>query len=75
MINFDFGTFAALLILGLLAIFGYYRGFLALITRQTWLSETRLVRGRTALALGLVQIAGAIAASAVAILFFFSQLK
>lgn len=73
MINSGLGTVLALLVLGLIAIFGYYRGFLALLTRRATFSENRTVQGGPALAIGLLQLAGAIAASAIAILFYLSQ--
>ncbi len=73
MIKSDLGNFFTLLILALIAGFGYYFGFMALALRRVQLSETRRVAGLKAIGLGLVYLAGAIAASAVAILFYFSQ--
>ncbi len=75
MINSGLGTVLALLALGLVAGFGYYRFFITLLTRRASLSEGRVVRGGAAIAVGLVQLLGAIAASGVAILFYFSQVK
>jgi hypothetical protein len=73
MINSGLGAVLALLVLALIAIFGYYRGFMALLTRRATLSENRTVQGGAALAIGLLQLAGAIVASAIAFLFYFSQ--
>ncbi|HEX2915126.1 MAG TPA: hypothetical protein VH186_30315 [Chloroflexia bacterium] len=75
MINSGLGTFLALLLLILLAAFGYYHGFLALLTRKAILNEQRRVKGGTAIALGFLQLLGAVVASAVAILFYFSQVS
>jgi hypothetical protein len=72
MINVELGTFFALLILLIVAGFGYYRAFLTLITRRARLTETRNLSGLPALLLGVVYLAGAIAVSGVAVLFYFS---
>ncbi len=72
MINVELGTFFALLILMIVAGFGYYRAFLTLITRRAQLTESRNLSGLAALAVGLVYLAGAIAVSGVAVLFYFS---
>jgi hypothetical protein len=73
MLNSGLGTTLALLILLLVAIFGYYRSFMTLLTRRAIWNENRNVQGIPALALGLLQLTGAIAASALAVLFYFSQ--
>ncbi len=73
MINSGLATIFVVLILGLIACFGYYQGFLALILRQVALGDGRKAAGRPAIMLGLVYLVGAIAASAVAVLFYFSQ--
>jgi hypothetical protein len=74
-LNSGLVTFFVVLALGLAAMFGYYQGFLALILRRVSLGEGRRAVGRSALIVGLIYLAGAIAASAVAILFYFSQLS
>ncbi len=73
--SLDFGIVPVLLVLGLVAVFGYYQGFISLLTRRASLRETRLVQGKAAIALGLLQLLGAIAASAVAILYYFSSVR
>ena len=73
MINSGLATFFVALVLGLVAVFGYYRGFMALVMRRVVLGSGRYVLGRSAILLGLIYLAGAIAASAVATLFYFSQ--
>jgi hypothetical protein len=72
MINSGFGTFMALLVLGAAAVFGYYRGFMALLTRRATLTETRTVTGGGAIALGLFLLVGAAVASALAFGLYFS---
>jgi hypothetical protein len=73
MINSGLATFFVVLVLGLVAVFGYYRGFMALVMRRVALGSGRYALGRSAILLGLIYLAGAIAASAVATLFYFSQ--
>ena len=73
MLNSGLATFFVVLVLGLVAVFGYYQGFLALVLRRVSLGEGRSASGRSAILLGLIYLAGAIAASAVAVLFYFAQ--
>ncbi len=75
MINSGLGTLLVLLILLLVAIFGYYRGFMVLLTRRAALTESRVINGWPAVLLGLLQLGAAVAASAVAVLFYFSQVR
>jgi hypothetical protein len=72
MIKSDLGNFFALLVLILVAGFGYYQGFIALATRKVLFSETRRAVGLPAISLALLYLAGAVAASGVAVLFYFS---
>lgn len=72
MINLGFGTFIALLLLGLVAAFGYYRGFMAILTRKATFTEQRILSGWQAIVIGLVQFAGAAVASGLAFLLYFS---
>ena len=73
--NVDFGIVMVLLVLVLVAGFGYYGGFIALLTRQVRLDNGRVLKGTLALLLGVGQLLGAAAASAVAILFYFSRIR
>jgi hypothetical protein len=73
MIRIDLAGIFALIVLALVAAFGYYRGFMALITRRTSLTDTHILKGLPALALALVYLAGAIVVSGVAILFYLSK--
>jgi Na+-transporting NADH:ubiquinone oxidoreductase subunit NqrE len=73
MIKLEMAGFFALLVLGLGAGFGYYQAFMTLITRRARLHETKMVKGLPALGFGLLYLAGAITASGVAVLFYFSQ--
>ncbi|MEI7554051.1 hypothetical protein [Candidatus Chlorohelix sp.] len=73
MIRIDLAGIFALLTLGLVAAFGYYRGFMALITRRASLTDTHIVKGLSALALALVYLIGAIMVSGVVILFYLSN--
>lgn len=72
MINLGFGTFVALLILGLVAGFGYYQGFIAMLTRKATFSDQRTLTGWAAIALGFLQFAGASVATGLAFLLYFS---
>ncbi len=72
MIKSDLGNFFALLVLALVAAFGYYQGFITLVTRKVQFSETRRAVGLPAIGLALLYLAGAVAASGVAVLFYFS---
>ncbi|NWJ45349.1 MAG: hypothetical protein HXX08_05660 [Chloroflexi bacterium] len=73
MIRIDLAGIFALIVLALVATFGYYRGFMALITRRALLTDTHILKGLPALALALVYFAGAIVVSGVAILFYLSN--
>ena len=73
MIDSGLATVFVVLILGLTAVFGYYQGFMALILRNVSFGEGRKATGSSAILLGLLYLTGAIVASAVAILFYFSQ--
>ncbi len=73
MIKLDLAGFFALLVLALVAGFGYYQGFIALVTRRARLTEDRQLIGLPALGLAFLYLAGAIAVSAVAVLFYFSK--
>ncbi len=75
MINSGLGTFLALLILLLLAAFGYYNGFLALLKFRLRRGNATLTGYRSTILTGIVQLVGAIAASGIAILFYFSQVR
>jgi len=74
MIKIDLAGIFALIALTLVGAFGYYRGFMALITRRATLSDTHIVKGLPALALAVVYLIGAILVSGVAILFYLSNL-
>lgn len=73
MINSGLGTFLVLLILLLVAVFGYYNGFMALL--KLGRGKATLVNQRSIIITGLLQLAGAIVASGVATLFYFSQVR
>ena len=45
---------------------------MSLLTRRASFSEERILKGKSALAIGLVQLLGAIVVSAVVILFYFT---
>ncbi len=75
MINSGLGNIFALLALGTMAAFGYYNGFMALLTFHARLPEEHVVSGRSSIGQGLLQLAGAIAASSVAVFFYFSQVR
>ena len=75
MINIDFGITLVLLIFGLIAAFGYYGGFLALLNRRLRLENGRVLKGKLAVAVGISQVVGSILVSAVAIFFYFSRIK
>ncbi|MDB5082924.1 MAG: hypothetical protein JWP00_4848 [Chloroflexi bacterium] len=75
MIDSGLGTFLALLILLLVAAFGYYNGFLALLKYSMRRGNTAVVSHRSTIINGLVQLAGAVVASGIAILFYFSQVR
>jgi len=72
-INSGLATFFVILVLGLAAIFGYYQGFLALVLRRVSSGPQNMTTGWAAILLGLLYLSGAMVASAVAILFYFSQ--
>lgn len=72
MLNSNLATVFTLLILALMAVFGYYQGFIALATRRISSGKSRTISGTGAIALGLLYIFAAIAASAVAVFFYFS---
>jgi hypothetical protein len=61
------------ILLGLTACLGYYQGFITLVTRRYILNAGKTIRGVPALLIGFVLIASAIAASGIAILFYFSN--
>ena len=71
MMNSGLAKVFVLLIMGLIAAFGYYQGFMALISRQ--LNTRRKLGSRKVILMSLLYLAGAISASAVAVLFYFSQ--
>lgn len=72
MLNSNLATTFTLLILALVAVLGYYQGFIALATRRVSSAKSRAITGRSAILLGVLYIVAAIAASAIAILFYFS---
>jgi hypothetical protein len=73
MLNSSLADSLALLILGLVACFGYYQGFLSLVQSRAKLSSaTKRGVGVQAIALSLLYLVAAITASAVATLFYFS---
>ena len=74
MINSGLGTFLAILILLLVAAFGYYNGFMALLKFAQRRGNTT-AEYRAVILTGLVQLAGAVAASGIATLFYFSQVR
>ena len=75
MINSGLGTFLALIILLLLAAFGYYNGFMALLKFSLRRGNATLTGYRSTILTGIVQLVGAVAASGIAILFYFSQVR
>lgn len=75
MINSGLGTFLAILILLLLAVFGYYNGFMGLLKFARRRENTALALLWPGLLTAFVQLAGAIVASGIAILFYFSQAR
>jgi hypothetical protein len=74
MLNSGLADSLALLILGLVACFGYYQGFLSLVqsSRARLRNSTKRSAGVQAIALSLLYLVAAITASAVATLFYFS---
>ena len=75
MINSGLGTFIAILILLLVAVFGYYNGFMALLKYSMRRGHTTFASQRSMIITGLIQLAGAVVASGVATLFYFSQVR
>jgi hypothetical protein len=75
MINSGLGTFLAILILLLLAVFGYYNGFMGLLKFARQRGSSALAVLWPGLLTAFVQLAGAAAASGIAILFYFSQAR
>ena len=75
MINSGLGSFLAILILLLLAIFGYYNGFMGLLKFARRRGGAALAALWPGLLTALVQLAGAAVASGIAILFYFSQAR
>lgn len=72
MLNSNLATIFTLVILGLVAAFGYYQGVITLVMRRADLSQSRQTIGGRAVLLGLLYLLAAITASAVAVLFYFS---
>jgi hypothetical protein len=73
MLNSSLADSLALLILGLVACFGYYQGFLSLVQSRVRLrNSTKRNAGVQAIAMSLLYLVAAITASAVATLFYFS---
>ena len=75
MINSGLGTVLALLILLLLAVFGYYNGFMGLLNFSRRRGQAALAALWPGLLTAFVQLAGAVVASGIAILFYFSQAR
>lgn len=73
MINSGLGIFITLAVLGTVAIFGYYNGFLALIQRRVSVGDNRMISGWQAMMVGCFQIGVAIIVSAIAMLLYFGQ--
>ena len=69
MINSGLGTFLAILILLLLAVFGYYNGFMGLLYVARQRGTSALAALWPGLLAAFVQLAGAAVASGIAILF------
>lgn len=75
MIDSGLGTFLAILILLLLAVFGYYNGFMGLLKFARQRARVGVAVLWPGLLTAFVQLGGAALASAIAILFYFSQAR
>jgi hypothetical protein len=72
MIKSDIANLIVPVLLGLTACFGYYQGFLTLITRRYVLNAGKTLTGLPAVLVGFIMLVSAIIASGIAIIFYIS---